>query len=286
MGYEEFIKFTFQRFRSMPFPHPKFTEKELLKSYNNLCRLNDHSISLNSRTGDRIITHFHESIYYANRNNSISPYDAWYDDKLLLEVIRNRVLYQNYLNRNKILQGFNISKIAQRVSVFSAGRARLILDKYLSEYNSVYDPFSGFSGRMLGCISLGKTYIGRDISPIHVRESNEILKFLSRYGVNIANACVSVGDILQSSGEYEYLFTCPPYSDKEQWLDAPVSITTCDEWIDICIDRFKCGKYVFVVDETTKYKDCIVETISNRSHLNSNQELLISIGGKHENQIH
>ncbi len=283
VDYDTFISDTFKSLRNMPFPHPKYSNSELLQSYDKLAKFNCDSkyysnISLNCRLGDRLITHFHESIYYAKRGNDVSPYDAWHDDKLLMEVIKNRVLYQNYLNPNKILQGFNISRIAMKVSVFSAARAKLIIYKYLNEFNKVFDPFSGFSGRMLGCISLGKRYIGQDISPIHVRESNDILEFLDKYGIEF-DASVEVGNVLESKGKYDCLFTCPPYSDKEVWLDVPVSIYTCDDWIDICMKRFKCKRYVFVVDSTTKYKDCIVDTITNRSHLSTNQEFVISIGG-------
>lgn len=164
-NYDEFVNDIFKYCRSMPFPSPHYSEAELYKSWNNLVEMdcdNNHykSLSLNTRVGDRIIQHFHESIYHAHRNGKVSPYDAWYDDELLKKCIKNRIIYQTYLNPNKILQGFNVSKIAQRVSVFSAGRAKMLIHKYLNDCNEIFDPFSGFSGRMLGAVSLGKTYIG------------------------------------------------------------------------------------------------------------------------------
>ena len=56
---------------------------------------------------------------------------------MLLQCIENRVIYQSYINRNKILQGFNVSKIAPKVSVFSAGRAKILIDRYLSEFKTI-----------------------------------------------------------------------------------------------------------------------------------------------------
>ena len=50
---------------------------------------------------------------------------------------------------------------------------------------------------------------------------------------------------------------------------------SCDDWIDICLSHFKCNKYIFVVDETIKYKDKIVEEIENKSHFNTNKEYII-----------
>ena len=285
MNYDEYVEYMFKSFRSMPFPYPSYSDKELIESYNKLCdmKCNDKyhkNISLNTRVGDRLIQHFHLSIYTAHRKGAISPYEAWYNDDLLKECIQNRIIYQNYLNPNKILQGFNISKIATKVSVFSAGRAKLIINKYLSDCNEIFDPFSGFSGRMLGTVSLGKRYIGQDISMIHVNESNRMIKFLKDfyYEFNIKiNANIKHNDLLQSSGEYECLFTCPPYEDIEQWLEVPVDTRTCDDWIDECLNRFKCKKYLFVVDYTEKYKEYIVDEIKNKSHLNKNSEYVILI---------
>jgi len=52
---------------------------------------------------------------------------------------------------------------------------------------------------------------------------------------------------------------------------------SCDEWIDLCLQRYKCKRYLFVVDETEKYRDCVVDTIENRSHFGKNTELIIMI---------
>jgi len=282
LNYDEFIEEQFKTCRNIPFPNPKYQEKDLITAWKHLGKIDPNykylKKSTNSRVGDRVITHFHESIYSANVKGDISPHAAWYDDDLLKKVIMNRVIYINHLNPNKILQGFNISKIAPKVSVFSAGRAKLLIHKYLNDYQVVFDPFSGFSGRMLGTLALGKQYVGQDISEIHVRESNDIIEFL------VANSCierdivtVTCRDILQSSGEYGCLFTCPPYGDKEQWLDVPVSRKSCDDWIDECLQRFKCNKYLFVVDKTEKYQKYIVETISTKSHLSKVKEYVILI---------
>ena len=32
-------------------------------------------------------------------------------------------------------------------------------------------------------------------------------------------------------------FTCSPYSDKEVWNDTDAN-KTCDEWIDICLNKY------------------------------------------------
>jgi hypothetical protein len=191
-------------------------------------------------------------------------------------VIKNRIIYVNTINPKKILQGFNICKIAPKVSVFSPGRAKLLIDRYLSEFNTIFDPFSGFSGRMLGSISLNKNYIGQDISYIHIRESNNIIDFLKQY-YDLPRIELRIKDIMESNGEYECLFTCSPYRNKEEWCNVNTINKTCDEWIDECLNRFKCKKYLFVVDKTEKYKDNIVDKVSNKSHFSMNRELILLI---------
>jgi hypothetical protein len=287
-NYGEILNDTFKACRDMEFPPYKYTETQLLYSYRELKNMDCQSrysikidrdsdlddFSINVRFGDALINHFHRSILWAKcKSSNVSPHDAWFDDRLLMDVIKNRIIYVNVLNPNKILQGFNISRIAQKVSVFSAGRAKMIIHKYLNEYDTIFDPFSGFSGRMLGCISLGKKYIGQDISPIHIEESNRMAGFLAidRH-IELTNV-----DILSSHGSYPCLFTCPPYGDKEQWLNVPVSSRSCDDWIDECLKRFKCERYVFVVDNTKRYSLYITGIIRNKSHLNQNNEYIIVI---------
>ena len=281
--YQSYVNSLFKEMRSQPFPEPHYTDSELTKVFTKLQRMNcndtyHQDLSLNTRIGDRLIQHFHPSIWRDHRKGELSPYDAWMDDTLLRKCIENRIIYQTHLNPNKILQGFNVSKIAPKVSVFSAGRAKMIISRYLQEFDTIFDPFSGYSGRMLGTISLGKRYIGQDLSLIHVNESNNLMDFLRSKGIEF-QAEITQKDILQSTGEYPCLFTCPPYGDKEQWQDVPVDTRTCDDWIDECISRFKCRRYVFVVDNTTKYTDKVVDVIKNKSHFGGNEEKIILVGG-------
>lgn len=280
--YDEFVQDMFKYCRLLPdLPYMHYTDEELLKSYDQLLKLPidkyRDNISINNREGDRIINHFHHSIYYAKcKGFKYSPYDAWYQDDLLLKIIKNRIVYINKINPNKILQGFNIAKVAKRVTVFSAGRAKILIENFLADCDTVFDPFSGFSGRMLGTITAGKKYIGQDISPIHINESKQMLSFLRKheYDFNVDLKCVN---IFESSGKYPCLFTCPPYANKEQWYGVDVDMRTCDDWIDICLERFKCKKYLFVIDQTKKYKKYMVEDILNKSHLNKNNERIVFI---------
>ncbi len=249
------------------FPYPSYTLKRMMKDYDHLIK-NDYNKHAN--LGLSIIHNFHKSIWTAHRENMLSPVSCWQDPEKLKKSVKNRVIYSSSLSSQQIARGFNISGIAKTVSVFNASLAKHIIETYLAEYDTVFDPFSGFSGRMLGTCACNKKYIGQDINEKHVNESNEIIKTFN------LNAAVTEKDIFESEGEYDCLFTCSPYHLKEIWNETETDMS-CDAWIDECLKRFKCKRYVFVVDETEKYKDFVAETLVNKSHFGKNNEFIIVI---------
>lgn len=222
-----------------------------------------------------IIQQYHRSIWDARVGNNMSPVEAWRDKDILLKVISNRLIYKEPpYTPNKILQGLNITKLAPKVSVFKPSIGIGLIKRHLSDMDEIFDPFSGFSGRMLAAAKCGKRYTGQDINELHVEESNAIVR-----DFGLSDCTVVKKDIFESVGEYDCLFTCPPYEDMERWNDDDKNMT-CDQWIEECLNRFKCKKYLFVVDRTEKYKDDIVETIENRSHFGKNTEYVILISYK------
>ena len=161
------------------------------------------------------------------------------------------------------------------MSLFNPALAKYLISKYLSEYGVIFDPFSGFSGRLLGACSLGKKYVGSDIDEDHVKESQSIIDYFGLEGT------VEVKDVLKSSGSYPCLFTCPPYGSKERWSERNDLVEkSCDEWIQECMQRFDCERYLFVVDKTECFKDNIVEEIDNSSHLGKGKEYVVLIKKK------
>lgn len=257
--------------RSIEFPYPTYSKERMLKDYNNLCRYKNDKYNRNCRIGESIIKHYHRSIYDCKKNNLPSPKEAWYNDTLLKRIIKNRLIYVNDVDPSKILSGFNISGTAKTISIFNPILAKYIISKYLNDYNEIFDPFSGFSGRLLGASSLNKKYIGYDINESAINESNEIINFLK-----LDKASITKRDVLDGEGEYESLLTCPPYADKEIYNKEKV-FKECDQWIDEILKRYKCKRYVFVVDETVKYTQYIKETITNTSHFGTNNEYIIAI---------
>ena len=262
--------------RSIDFPYPNYSDRRLQGDYKKLCDADVSNYSSGCKYGMSIISQFHKSIFDCRVGKNKSIKEAWYDDKLLKKCIRNRLIYKNSIDPSKVLVGFNISKIAPKVSVFNPVLARYLVNKYLSEFNLIHDPFSGFSGRMLGVVSLGKCYSGSDLNFKAVRESKHIIEYL-----NIGDhAHITQSDMLKHSlTSRGCLFTCPPYG-KAEIYNEETEFYTCDEWIDRILKQFSCPRYLFVVDKTEKYKDYIVEELPCVSHFRNNKELVILIENK------
>lgn len=274
INYDTYIKEIFNWCKSIEFPYPNITEDESKRSYKSLQSLSidyNKEFSMNCRVGNKPILEFHKSIWKAHVGDLPSPYEAWQNDEIILKTIKNRIIYKgNKLDPSKILGGLTVTRVAQRVSVFNSALAKYLIYKYLNEFTEVFDPFSGYSGRMLGVCSSDKHYIGQDINEITINESNKIKDLLN------LNADLYIRNSIEETGNYECLFTCSPYSNKENWGQI-IENKSCDEWIDICLNNYNCNKYLFVVDKTEKYKDYIVEELTNKSHFNKNSEYVILI---------
>lgn len=228
-----------------------------------------------SKSENVAIRYFHKSINWATRKGKPSSLQAWENKDLVLKSALNRLKYIGKCDGETIIQGFNVAKIAPKVSVFKPSIGRKLLKTYASDYNKIIDPFSGFSGRLIAATSLGKTYVGRDISEDHIKESKELANYLK-----LKNWELRVEDLLKKEGQEEAdcLFTCPPYGGKEHWnKNSDEMEKPCDEWIDLCLEKYKCEKYIFVVDETKKYKDYIAETLETKTIYGDRKEYVIVI---------
>lgn len=299
--WEEFKQLDF--YKASWAEHGEPTIKDLSKDLDRIIKATD-TLDPRAKVGT-LIKWFHKSAEKASRRESMSPYDyfeALKKDKVLFrKFFINRItrsdwynekhgenkhyVYEGYVPSFIYIIGLTTSMSATRVSLFKPTVAKSLIKKYLNEYNTIFDPFSGYSGRMLGTLSLGKVYIGSDINDITVKESNDILNFVkkdSHLNVKLAanKSKVIVADAFNNKGEYECLLTCPPYSDSknkqiEIWqnskgekIECPL---TCDEIIEKCLDNYKCKKYVFVVDETSsKYDKYVEDYITNNGYINAN----------------
>lgn len=255
--------------RASDFPQTYLAEKTIRSSFN---ALSHKDVDRYGNCCTQVIQHFHHSLWDAHRKGCKSPHDAWYDDDIMRKCVENRLKYiGDDLSLTNLRMGLTAARLAQKVSCFRPAMAKYVIGKYAVGFSEIFDPCSGYSGRLLGAKALGKSYVGQDINCITVRESNELMRHFGFRGCE-----VSCKDSLVEDGRYECLFTCPPYGDLENW-NQDIEDLSCDEWIDICLRHYDCERYIFVVNRTDKYADFVVEEISNKSHMGNSKEYIIVI---------
>lgn len=258
------------------FPYPQYTKTELNQDY---VRLNQCTVP-SSNAGLKIIKAFHPSIWRCNIKGHLAPIDAWNDDYIMTKVILNRFKYLNtdVLSLENLLTGLSVTKLAPKVSIFRPALAKYLINKYLYDYNIIFDPCAGFSGRLLGAHLLNKRYIGYDINSVTVEESKRLARHFD------IDAKVLVEDSLYASGKFKCLFTCPPYGDKENW-HQDIEVLSTDDWVKTCLKNFDCDRYLFVIDDTKYFTDYIVESINNKSHFGTNSEIVILFNSEQRNKL-
>lgn len=195
------------------------------------------SKSVESVTGMAAFMRFHNGLYSSIYNGREMPISV--GRRKYARLLRNRLKYA-FLEMKKAIEEDDVetmqkifseggikSKIFAKPSCFHATLGKYLVGKYLSEFPYIFDPFGGFSGRMLGTVALNdmfsnRRYVGRDICVSQVNEAHRIIKELG------IDAEYEVGDIFDNNiwntpnGEPFAILTCPPYLTcqfKEEWLD-------------------------------------------------------------------
>lgn len=272
--YNAYITELFEKCNNTPFPYPVFEKDRMLSDFKNLLSLpTPEKYNRNKIPGNSIMTNFHKTIYTSRVGKYPSPSEAWKNEDLLLKCIKNRYIYAHELSKYNIARGFEKNKIAPRVSVFQPSFAKFLLETFAPNTNTVFDPFSGFSGRMLGTIACNRTYTGQDIRQKVVNESNKIINFLNLQD----KAQIIQKDSLLTGSDtvYDVLLTCPPYGNKEIWENDKNDFNTTDEYVEFCLKNYKAKIYIFVVDVTEKFIEFKKLETMNRSHFAKSKETVL-----------
>ena len=298
----------FERIQDIDFPAQQENPIGVEKCLNEIVSL--LSSTKSPKTISPTIKKFHVSMIKANREGKLSPYEGWNLMKLskdaFMKFYENRLRCSDWFKEKKgdnmkylhegyvpeFIYGIGLTTSGKYpvVTYFKPHLAKYLIDRYLNNYNTVFDPFSGYSGRMMGAVCCGKNYIGRDLCSDSVKESNEIWNFMKpivekRFNKEIV-CDVAVADSCLETGAYDCLLTCSPYENIEQWQGVPNLGYTCDKWIDICLKNYDCSKYVFVTDDKiSKYKGYIAEHLENTSHWGSNMECVVVITKEQRDEL-
>lgn len=151
-------------------------------------------------------------------------------------------------------------------SIFDPVLCELCYKWFCDEGGAILDPFAGGSVRGIVASYLGYDYTGIDLRQEQIESNNEqaqeILKDFKkpRWLVGDSNKVLDT-----INGEYDLIFTCPPYADLEVYSDKPEDLSnmnykdfsaTYKSIIEKSVAHLKKGGFaVFVVGEVRRKDD-------------------------------
>ena len=174
-----------------------------------------------------------------NQNTFLRPVIEWFesaDTEKLADFLLNRIRYMGTpngtgfhpLDRYTLMKGIVIARKVQNMySTHPYSNIRCFIREY--GLTSIADPFAGWGQRMIGACMEGAFYHGNDINAAQVRN---LLDMQDYYGIE--DALLTYGDSIDwiPATDYDGLFTCPPYLDKEIYTDFGMETLSPQEFED------------------------------------------------------
>lgn len=216
----------FMYWRKKGFPFPSLTDREMQSEFRQL-QCTDYETILKgkwafpSMVGLRLANYFHPQIWSIPVHGR-SPLQCFNDDSILRKALRKA--FHFWPNRRcwnaQCLRSVMRVIHRARVSNFRPTVARAILARYTQPNDVILDFSAGFGGRLLGCMTLERHYVGIDPAPAQVRglqEMSETLRKLSSATVEIHQACAETFLPSMSDKTIAAVFSSPPYFKNERY---------------------------------------------------------------------
>ncbi len=245
----ELLKRAFHYWRKNGFPYYNLSEQEIDREFSNLqasevFRFIGKTGFAGSTIGLRLANNFHPQMWSVRVSRYRSPMDVFTDDALLAAAIERawRIWPDRYGARpsslRRILKSFPGTAA---VSNFRPTLSRAVIATHSAAGDTIVDFASGYGGRLVGCVSLNRRYVG--IEPCHAQlvGLNRTVDSLSKRLAGASEATIIAGcaeDLLIGlpSRFANLVFSSPPYYDWEKYSDHPsqsfVRYATYQDWLE------------------------------------------------------
>jgi hypothetical protein len=111
-------------------------------------------------------------------------------------------------------------------SVFDPVLCELVYSWFCPPQGIILDPFAGGSVRGIVAATLGREYVGIDLRPEQVEANRRQAEIVCKDVMPTWHVGNSLYADAIAGGEYDFLFSCPPYADLERYSDNPEDIST------------------------------------------------------------
>jgi tRNA1(Val) A37 N6-methylase TrmN6 len=231
--------------RMLGFPYPHLSESERKREFAVLGSVEPKSILQrnlvkHSTVGLRLANSFHPQMWHV-RVHGRSPVEVFEDDDKLIRALRKAAIF--WPNRRcwngQCLRSVLRIMHRQRVSNFRPTVSRALLHKYSGPGETILDFSAGYGGRLLGAMSLDRSYTGIDASPEQLnglKRTVEAMCTESRAKTRLIQGCSE--DILPTwpSSSFSVVFSSPPYFNCEKYSEEAtqsyIRYPNYDQWLD------------------------------------------------------
>ena len=228
----QYLRDAYEYWRKTGFPYGNLKKKEvesLFRSVSNSPELDisDGHVLNTSTVGLRLANSYHPQMWHARSHGHLRcPYDYFQDDDHLRTMLERAPRFwpkkrcwspQAIRNLVRIYAG-------GRVSNFRPVVARNIINRFSRDGDIVLDFSAGYGGRLLGCLTLDRLYIGIDPAQKQVSGLKIMYKDLHKYSSSKAEIMMGCAeDILPSMDRdsVDIVFSSPPFFNLEIYSDEP-----------------------------------------------------------------
>jgi SAM-dependent methyltransferase len=177
----------------------------------------------------RVANSYHPQMWAVRVSRYLSPMDVFLDDYLLRKALQRAwTVWPDRFGANpatlrRMLKTF---PGAASVSNFRPTAARNIIAALSDDRDTILDFSAGYGGRLIGALSLQRSYIGiepceRQVDGLQRARSFLRERNLTRGQADIVRGCAE--DVLPTmpSRSIDLVFSSPPYYDWEKYSDEP-----------------------------------------------------------------
>jgi hypothetical protein len=186
--------------------------------------------------GQRTCLAIHAHRLNARCGKSPSVVEAFENDRLLRHALRFQLDRGNPVVPHRLLRA--LSALTHSPLNFPPTLARWLVDLYAPENGIVFDPCSGYGGRLLGSLASVKsvTYVGADIEPASVSANIRLAAFLGA-----AHRVIQEERAIETSCAWpkaDLALVGPPYYNRENYGEASYKALTNYPTYDVWIEQF------------------------------------------------
>lgn len=217
-----------------PFPFPTPSEDRSQYELDRLGRLTtrlvEDRIEPWSPVGCGLCGQFFPNRYKASAGRWESAFEAWHKEDKLRYAIRFQLRQGDPVTPHRVLRAVTMGH--RTPSVFRPSVARFIYQTYCPPGGTVWDPCSGYGGRLLGAYLAGVNYVGTDVEGETIAGNERLAEYL---GYKPSLHCCPAESF--SPPPVDLVFTSPPYFDRERYSTGENQSwvrhgTSVDSWLE------------------------------------------------------